>query len=94
MVKGAPEPVRDVFIYRVSKDTVTETLIKFVKGNKFNVINLSCVSNNDAKYKSFKLSIPVSEYDKILDDSMWPIGVRVRRYYAPKYDTTKNPNNS
>ena len=43
LVKGAPEPVRDVFIYRVSKDTDTDTLVKCVKDNKFNVINLSCV---------------------------------------------------
>ena len=56
-VKGAPEPTRDLFIYRV--DAETESVFDLVKSNGFKVLSLKCISNPAAKYKSFRLTVPV-----------------------------------
>lgn len=83
-IKGAPEPVRDMFIYRVHQDTESDILCKHIEDNGFNVLDLTCISKPEAKFKSFKLSVPVSQFTKLFDESLWPVGIRVRRYYAPR----------
>ena len=45
---------------------------------------LICVSHYDAKYKSFRLKVNVYDFQRLLDESLWPIGVNVRRYIPPK----------
>ena len=37
---------------------------------------------------SFKLKIPSSEKDKILQDTLWPKGVVTNRFYFPKKDNS------
>ena len=83
-VSGAPEPSRHLFIYRVSKETDNNDLHCFISERKFTVRDLNCISNPDAKFKSFKLSVPMSQYDALFKDDMWPEGIMVRRYIPPK----------
>jgi hypothetical protein len=42
--------------------------------------------------KSFKITIPVSQLHKIMDPEMWPEGIRVRKFIAPKAKTQTNLN--
>ena len=44
------------------------------------MLNVKCVSNNEAKNSSFKLTVPVSEFDKLFDSSVWPEGISIRRF--------------
>ena len=38
----------------------------------FTVLNVKCVSHNEANLNcSFKLTVPVSEFDKLFDCSVW-----------------------
>ena len=82
--KGAPEPRRDLFIYRVDRDTTTSDLSTYIKDLGFNIRSLDCVSNDMAKFKSFKLSVPVSEFKDLFNENLWPYGVRVRKYVTPR----------
>ena len=80
-VKGPPEPQRQLFIYRVDRQTETEDLKTFIQQA---VCSLDCVSKGDSKHKSFKLSVSLSQFKRLFDEQMWPEGIRVRRYYPPK----------
>lgn len=83
--RGAPEVDRDIFIYRVHPDTMEADIEALIaaEGNEFR--SLSCVSNPNAKYKSFRLTVPISQYSKIYSDEFpWPEGVMVRKYIPPR----------
>lgn len=82
--KGAPEPSRDLFIYRVETSANVELLKSYLVSKSINVRELKCVSHDDAKFKSFRLSVPASEYRSLFNESLWPNGVCVRRFIPPK----------
>ena len=82
--KGAPEPSRDIFIYRVDKDTSSADLNVHLSDHEFHIRDIKCVSHPDSKYKSFCVTVPVSEFNDMFDESIWPAGVRVRKYIPPK----------
>ena len=90
--KGAPEPNRDLFIFRVDKETTESQITNHVKDHGFFVRNLSCVSNPSAKFRSFRLTVPLSQFDDLFNESIWPAGVRVRKYIPPKLDMSRNDN--
>ncbi len=78
--RGAPEPDRQLFIQRVRKE-VTETDVKaYLVAKDFTVRDLVRMSHDDAKYNSFKLTVPVTEFEKLLEPDVWPSGVRIRRF--------------
>ena len=83
-VKGAPEPSRDVFIYRLDKETKTSDLETYIESKGFEIRKLECVSHDEARCKSFKLSVPKSEFEKVLDAEMWPKGISVRQFFPPR----------
>jgi hypothetical protein len=82
-IKGAPEPDRDLFIFRLDKGTNCAALETHVKDQGFTVREIKCVSHDDSKFKSFKLTVPKSQFAKLFDDSIWPSGVGVRKYIPP-----------
>jgi hypothetical protein len=77
-------PDRHLFIYRVDKSASDRDISAFLVARQFNVRELTCVSNENAKFKSFKLTVPVTEYSNLFDGNLWPAGVRVRKYISPK----------
>ena len=82
--RGAPEPNRDLFIYRVDPNTEAEDLRDYMMEKGFEVRNLCCISNPNARFKSFKLTVPLSEFKDLFSDTLWPDGVRVRKYVPPR----------
>ena len=85
-VQGAPEPERHLFIYRVNQSTTTDHLRAHIQNHGFTVKFLECISKPVSKFKSFKLSVPVSEFSKLFDCSIWPEGIRVRKFVTNKQD--------
>jgi hypothetical protein len=81
---GAPEPSRDIFVYRVSKETTESDIEEYMSENEITVRGVSTVSHDTAKFSSYKVEIKKSDLDRALKAEFWPIGVCVRRYYAPK----------
>ena len=57
-VMGAPEPVRHLFVKRISKDTNDEDVFTMMEQNGFTVKELKCISHPQAQFKSYKLAVP------------------------------------
>ena len=83
-VMGAPEPVRHLFVKRISKDTNDEDVFTMMEQNGFTVKELKCISHPQAQFKSYKLAVPRSEFNKLFDENLWPKGVFVRTYWSQK----------
>jgi len=83
-VRGAPEPCRDAFIYRVDPDTTTEMMRQYISDNEINIKSLECVSNPNAKFKSFKLTTTVSKFKELFNADLWPEGIMIRKYIPPR----------
>ena len=81
---GAPEPDRDVFVYRVDSETECDDLKQYMEGKSFKVRNVELMSNPHSRYKSFKVTIPVSQMPLVFDGEKWPEGVCVRKFYQPR----------
>lgn len=95
--KGAPEPSRDIFVFRVDPDTELGDLRMHLRDMDVTVRALHQVSNPLATYKSFRLTVPKSDltnFEILFDPSMWPEGVRVRRYFPPKERGDSNSGDS
>lgn len=88
--KGAPEPSRDLFIYRVQKDTSAEALKAHLADLRTDgkmthpERTLACISKDEATFRSFKLTVAVSDFSRLMDGNVWPHGVRVRRFFTPR----------
>ena len=83
--RGAPEPSRDLFIYRVLQEAEADDIRELVTDEGCEVRDIKAVSHPEAKYKSFKLSVPMSEYDKLISENFpWPEGVRIRMFISPR----------
>jgi hypothetical protein len=81
--KGAPEPGRDLFIFRVQSTTKDQELENHLKDNNFDIQMLKRVLQEDAKFKSFRLNVPKPQFSRLFDDSLWPSGVGIRKYVSP-----------
>jgi hypothetical protein len=90
-LKGAPEPSRDLFIFRVDKSTLEADITNHLANHSVTIQTLECVSHQNAKYKSFKLSVPKSEYDKLFDENLWPEGIMIRKYVPPRANKSSEP---
>ena len=88
-VRGAPDPDRHLFIYRVDRSTVVKDLESYISERGVTVRDLQCVSNCESKFKSFKLTVSVAQYSQLFDSSLWPQGVRIRPFYTKREDRVK-----
>ena len=77
---GAPPPTRDFFVYRVDKSTSIEDIKDHLSGCDINIRDLKKVCHSESKFNSYKLSVSVTNADKVMDASIWPDGIRVRRF--------------
>lgn len=82
--KGAPEPDRYLFIHRVDKTVDSSAIKDHLCKNNITVRDLVCLAHDEAKYKSFKLTVPVHQFSSLFDENLWPNGVRVRKYTPPR----------
>lgn len=82
-IRGAPSH-RDVFVYRLLPETTTDLLTKHIEDEGISVHNIDCISNPNAKYKSFKVQINLADNDKMFNPDMWPEGIRVRKFIPPR----------
>jgi len=83
-IRGAPEPRRDAFIYRVLPDTSTEMLSQHLDSMGIATQAIDCVSNPNAMYKSFKVTTTVSNFRDLFNPEIWPEGICVRKYIPPR----------
>ena len=79
-IRGAPPPKRDFFLPRIHKETDDTDLRRYIASKGVKDIVLALVSNTNAMFKSYKLSVPLAEKDNILQANMWPYGVCVEKW--------------
>ena len=82
--RGAPEPDRHLFIYRVENDTDVADVTQYLDNENIPYTLVECLSNPNAKFKSFKLTVGVSRYQQLFNDHICPHGIRVRAFRAPR----------
>jgi hypothetical protein len=83
-IKAAPEPGRDLFIFRTDKSTTTENLKSYITECGISVRDITILSHSDAAFNSFKVTVPVSQVEKTLDPEMWPQGIGIRRFWRKR----------
>ncbi len=86
-LRGAPEPSRDIFVYRVQKGNTSEVIHNHITSSDIEPRSVTMVSNSEAKFDSFKVVIKLSDMHKILSPDFWPEGVCVRRFFKPRNDS-------
>lgn len=93
-LRGAPPPKRDLFISRVHSDTDDEGFRKYIQEKGIQDFDIALVSNENARFKSFKLSVTIKDVDKLMSPEMWPFGVCVQKWRVRRsdYDHDKNTN--
>ena len=88
--KGGPSPIRELFIYRVDKSTDVDTLHQHIANLGITINALTCTSHKDAKFSSYKLTVPKEEFSLLFNEDYWPKGVMVRQYIPHKSSTDKS----
>lgn len=80
--RGAPPPLRHLFVYRVEKDVEDDDIVQYLKESlpETPIMGVECISHPDSKFRSFKVSCQHMVIGNLMDASVWPEGMRVRRY--------------
>ena len=84
-LKRGPEPGRDIFVFRLDPSTTKADVESFLETENVGVRQMS---HESAKYKSFKVTIPTSKLQQLLNEEAWPEGIGVRRFYNAKKQAT------
>ena len=87
--RGAPEPDRQLFIQRVDKSVTGDKIKKYLSDQKFSIREVCRMSHEEAKYNSFMITVPVSEFSLLFDPELWPTGVSVRRFRQKQHKHDK-----
>ena len=83
---GALKGVRDskdLYVGRCNPDVKIEDIKNYVKDEAgIDVIYCCIISKDDAPVKAFKITVIAEDADKLLDPSIWPENIRVRKYFS------------
>lgn len=74
----------DIFIYRVSQDCNDDEIEQLFTDANITLYDFSRVSHNDAKLKSYKATIAVTDIENVCNENFLPENVMCRRFYRPK----------
>ena len=80
-VRGAPLPSRDFFIYRVDKITGEADIAEYLHEKDIQARNIIKLSKDESMFNSFKLTVSISDTEKVMNPDTLPTGVRIRRFY-------------
>ena len=79
-LKGSPPVTRDFFVYRVDKTTTDDDMKNHLRDLEINYVSVNRLSNVEATYCSYRISVPLDQVDKIMDANAWPTGIRIRQF--------------
>ena len=85
-LRVAPEPSRDIFVYRLVKDTKEKEITEYMTKNKMAPRAVTKVSHEDSKLASFRVEVQASLLQVALDPDSWPENVCVRRFWKRSTD--------
>ena len=76
-LKGAPPPLRYVFLSRVEHGDA-QMIVDYMKYNHIDVRKVETVSHANSKFMSFKVTVFKSNLHEILSNNFWPQGIVCR----------------
>ena len=74
---GAPPPPVSIWLYKVVRGDI-ETIKNFMVNKNISVHDIKKISNSEAKYMSYKITIPKNFIKDVLNKSFWPPGIGCR----------------
>lgn len=89
-ISGSLRAIEKKFNYFVT-GLHPDTTVDDIKEHLHEIVNVEIEKLNlkrSERTASFKLKIPSFEKDKILQDTLWPKGVVINRFYFPKKDNS------
>ena len=69
-VVGGSKPTCHLFIKRITKDTKNEAVQNMIQSYGFCIRAFRCISHSEARFKSFKLSVPASQFERLFDEKL------------------------
>jgi hypothetical protein len=84
-LRGAPEPSRDIFVYRVLKQYGEGDIRDHLKNNGVEARSIQRTSHDDAKFRSFHVEISKSDLPKVMVPAFWNDGVCVAPWYRRRH---------
>jgi hypothetical protein len=69
-----------MFVFRVDKMTSVNDLKDYIIGKGCEARDIIIVSHKDSHYKSFKVTVSVTDYINLMKPEIWPEGIMVRQY--------------
>ena len=76
---GAPQSL-DIFVFRCEKEVTCDKVRKFIEDSSIDVLDIKCVSSDEARFHSFCVTVPRNARDSVMDGDFWPEGVGVRLF--------------
>ena len=84
--RGAPEPQRDIFVYRVKYRSELD-IASYCKKKGILVRDCTLLSHPAAKFKSFKISVLLGQANLVLNYNFWPKGIKAKRFVDRKKES-------
>jgi len=88
VVRGAPEPSRDVHVFRCEKDVEEKHVEEHLRSKNITPRAVERVSKEASRFHSFRVEVALSCMQPIMSPDFWPDGVCVKRFYRPKRTST------
>lgn len=79
---GAPK-TRHVFLYRVHSTVGEEDVSSHMNGKDMKYLSLRTMSNPEAMFKSFLITVILDQFDNFMNPDMWPSGSKLREFTMP-----------
>ena len=74
---GAPPPLVHVWLYRVAKGDESD-IVDLLHSKNILVHDIVRKSHNQAKYLSFKITLPKQHLNEVLSHSFWHLGIHCK----------------
>ena len=78
-LRGASEPQRDIFVYRVKYGSEKD-IAAYCKSKGILVRDCTLISHPASKFKSFKISVLLGQVNLVLNDNFWPKDIKAKRF--------------
>ena len=78
-----------IFVFRLDPETEITAVKSHLTKKSVKFLDVECVSHDDARFKSFKVTILLSDFEKTMSADFWPTGVGCKRFWAPR-NTNRN----
>ena len=82
--EGGSPVTRHVFLFNVNGDVPEIKVKEHMDIKRMQYTSIRRMSNENAPYKSFLITVPSAEYNKTLDPEMWPAMTKLREFRMPR----------